>query len=248
MDNRTRFESEQLQKGNSLIAGIDEVGRGPLAGPMVTAAVVFKPETLQELIQFYKYLEENAVITGLNTKEITPNKTTLDKFGNLPKELFEIRDSKKVSEKKRERLADFIKDYALDYSIQVIEKDVIDEKGISPATQVGFYNALSALGENWNFVLTDNFQINAIPTYKQLNLVKGDDKSISIAAASIIAKVHRDNIMKVMALKYPEYGFEKHKGYGTKAHIEAINKYGPCEIHRKSFEPIKTMVEQHLYH
>lgn len=249
MNNRTKYEKEQFQKGNRLIAGVDEVGRGPLAGPMVTAAVVFKPETLISLFEFYKNLSDSENLNSTETKEVKSDNLTISKNINtiLPKELFEIKDSKKLSEKKRERLAEFIKDYALDYSIQVIEREIIDEKGISPATQMGFFNAINALGENWEFVLTDNFQINAIPNYKQLNIPKGDDKSISIAAASIIAKVHRDNILKVMALKYPEYGFEKHKGYGTKAHIEAIIKYGPCEIHRKSFEPIKTMLEQHIY-
>lgn len=211
---RIEYELEYYSKSFNFIAGIDEVGRGPLAGPLVIASVVFKKE---------------------NVLAFAKNK-------DYPKAFIEIRDSKRISEKKRERLAEFIKDNALDYSIQIIENTILDEMGISKSTQMGFHNSLKALGTNWDFALTDNFQIKAIPQYKQLNLVKGDDRSISIGAASIIAKVHRDNVMKAMALKYPEYGFERHKGYGTKAHMEALKKMGPCEIHRRSFEPIKSIL------
>lgn len=213
---RIKYELEYFEKGFAYIAGIDEVGRGPLAGPLVIASVVFKKED---------------ILAYASNKD-------------FPEAFTEIRDSKKISEKKRERLAEFIKDTALEYSIQIIENTNLDEMGISKATQMGFHNSLKALGTNWDFALTDNFQINAIPQYKQLNLVKGDDRSISIGAASIIAKVHRDNIMKAMALKYPEYGFERHKGYGTKAHMEALKRLGPCEIHRRCFEPIKSMVSK----
>lgn len=207
------YELKHYNRGVNHIAGIDEVGRGPLAGPMVTAAVVFKRSDIEALLE-------------------SPQK--------MPKEFLEITDSKKISEKKRERLSEFIKEHAQSYSIQELSVDLIDTQGISQATQIGFYNAFKNLSYA-EFVLTDNFKINAMPLNEQENITKGDILSISIAAASIIAKVYRDNLMKKLAEEYSVYGFDKHKGYGTKVHIEAIKIHGPSVHHRKSFEPIKTI-------
>ena len=213
----TSFEKKLLDKGIKVIAGIDEAGRGPLAGPMVVASVVLKPDVLIKL--------------SINNPNLIEHK-----------EYLEIKDSKKLSEKKRNRLDDFIKANALDYKIEEISHKIIDLKGISHGTQVGFFNCYKNLSKKVEHVLTDNFMIKAVPTYKQTNIVKGDGLSISIAAASILAKVHRDNIMREFAKKYTKYGFEKHKGYGTKSHIDILKKLGPCDIHRKSFDPVKSML------
>lgn len=211
--NRVQFELDLIEKGMNIIAGVDEVGRGPLAGPMVTAAVAFKAEDLLAISQ---------------DREV--NKL----FGI-------IKDSKILSEKHRIELDSFIRDTAYAYHVETIDREVIDHKGISTATQIGFFNAVKKI-PNYQHVLTDNFKMNLILETKQTNIVKGDNLSISIGAASIIAKVFRDEIMVKYAEKYPQYGFEQHKGYGTKRHLEAIYKHGVCEIHRKSFEPIKTIL------
>lgn len=214
------FESQHWLKNHKYIAGIDEAGRGPLAGPMVVSAVVINS-------------------THFNLKSQNINE-------NISEELLymyqNINDSKKVSAKKRFVLYDLIKKYALDYSIVEVSKDIIDQKGISQATQFGFFSAYSKL-KKVNHILTDNFSINMLKPTFQTNIVKGDQKSVSIAAASILAKVHRDNIMIEYSKTYPLYQFEKHKGYGTKAHISLLTKHGPCEIHRKSFEPVKTLIK-----
>lgn len=211
--NRVQFELDLIGKGVNVIAGVDEVGRGPLAGPMVTAAVAFNNEDLLAISQ---------------SREV--NKL----FGM-------IKDSKILSERHRNELGCFIRETAYAYNIETIDREIIDQKGISTATQIGFFNAVKKI-PNYQHVLTDNFKISLILETKQTNIVKGDNLSISIGAASIIAKVFRDEIMVKYAEKYPQYGFEKHKGYGTKQHLEAIYKHGICEIHRKSFEPIKTIL------
>ena len=176
------------------IAGVDEAGRGPLAGPVYAAAVILKP---------------GARIDGIN-------------------------DSKKLSEKKREELYDVIIENSIAYAVYSVDEKTIDEVNILNATHMAMNGAVNSLSVPPDFVLIDGNSIKNM-TLPHETIVKGDAKSISIAAASILAKVSRDRYIIQMAEKYPEYGFEKHKGYGTKAHTEAILKYGPCEIHRKTF-------------
>ena len=148
----------------------------------------------------------------------------------------QIKDSKLLTPKKRDVLNEFIISESICYSIVEIDDKTIDKKGIAHATRTGFSNSVGGLEKNPQYVLTDYFTIHEIPLERQTNLTSGENYSISIAAASILAKVYRDNIMVRMHDKYPKYGFDRHKGYGTKAHKEAISKYGLCDIHRKSFK------------
>lgn len=188
------IENEYRLKGYSLICGVDEAGRGPLAGPVCAAAVILKPDT---------------IIKGIN-------------------------DSKKLTEKRREELFDEICEKAEAYSIYSVDEKRIDEINILNATYEAMNGAVKGLSVTPDFVLIDGNRISGM-TLPHETVVKGDAKSMSIAAASILAKVSRDRFICEMAEQYPEYGFEKHKGYGTKAHTEAILKYGPCEIHRRTF-------------
>ena len=177
------------------ICGIDEAGRGPLAGPVVVASVI---------------MPKDSMIEGVN-------------------------DSKKVSEKKREKLYEEITNTAIAWGVGIIDQREIDEINILNATKKGLTNSLKELEIKPDLILVDaltNIDTLGIP-YE--SIIKGDAKSYSIAAASIIAKVTRDRIMRQWDELYPEYGFEKHKGYGTKMHIDAIKEYGPCPLHRKSF-------------
>ncbi len=189
------FEREYSEKGIQLIAGIDEAGRGPLAGPVVVASVIL-PITEQELIP------------GIN-------------------------DSKKLSEKKREKLFDLILEKAIDYHIAIIDEKVIDEINILNATKRGMRECIDKLAVRPEIVFIDAVKIDA--TTPTVSIIKGDLRSYNIAAASILAKVTRDRIMCEYAEKYPEYGFEKHKGYGTKQHTDALREIGPCPIHRRTF-------------
>jgi ribonuclease HII len=188
------YEREAYKKGFSYIAGIDEAGRGPLAGPVVGAAVV---------------LPKDIFIKGLN-------------------------DSKKLSEKKREELFDIIKKEALDIGIGMVDQNEIDEINILNAAKKAMALAVKNLKSTPDILLVDAENLEG-QEIKQISIVKGDALSISIAAASIIAKVTRDRLMKEMDEEYPQYGFLNHKGYGTKEHINAIKKYGICPIHRISF-------------
>ncbi len=189
-----KYEHAAAAEGYRLVAGVDEAGRGPLAGPVFAAAVILK---------------EGAVIDGIN-------------------------DSKKLSEKKREELFEKIKENAVAYSVYSADEKTIDDVNILNATYMAMNGAVDGLAVMPDFVLIDGNSIKNMQTPHR-TVVKGDAKSISIAAASILAKVSRDRFMAEMAEKYPEYGFEKHKGYGTKAHNEAILKYGPSPIHRRTF-------------
>lgn len=180
--------------GFNIIAGVDEAGRGPLAGPVYAAAVI---------------LPRNTVIKGIN-------------------------DSKKLTEKRREELFCEIVEKAVAYSIFSVDEKRIDEINILNATFEAMNGAVAGLDIKPDYVLIDGNRIKNM-TLPHETVVKGDAKSASIAAASILAKVSRDRFICEMAKKYPEYGFEKHKGYGTKAHNEALLKYGPCEIHRRTF-------------
>ena len=195
LKNLKNIENELHKKGVKYIAGIDEAGRGPLAGPVVVASVI---------------MPEDSMIEGVN-------------------------DSKKVSEKKREKLYDLILEEAISYSVAIIGQDEIDEINILNATKKGLTLCVKELDVKPNLIIVDalnKIDTNGIP-YE--SIIKGDAKCYSIAAASIIAKVTRDRIMRKYDEMYPEYGFAKHKGYGTAAHIEAIKKYGPCPIHRRTF-------------
>lgn len=191
-----QIEEEIYNKENvKYICGIDEAGRGPLAGPVVVASVI---------------MPKDSMIEGVN-------------------------DSKKVSEKKREKLYEEITNTAIAWGVGIIDQREIDEINILNATKKGLTNSLKELEIKPDLILVDaltNIDTLGIP-YR--SIIKGDAKSYSIAAASIIAKVTRDRIMRQWDELYPEYGFEKHKGYGTKMHIDAIKEYGPCPLHRKSF-------------
>ena len=190
-----QIDKEFFDMGKSYVAGIDEAGRGPLAGPVVVASVI---------------LPQDSMIEGVN-------------------------DSKKVSEKKREKIYDQILEQAISYGIGIIYQDEIDEINILQATKKGLHEAVKAMEIKPEVILVDaltGIDTLGIP-YK--SIIKGDAKSYSIAAASIIAKVTRDRIMREWDKVYPEYGFEAHKGYGTAKHIEAIKTYGLTPIHRKTF-------------
>ena len=189
------IEKDLYNKGFKNICGIDEAGRGPLAGPVVIAGVI---------------MPEDSMIEGVN-------------------------DSKKVSEKKREKLYDKILEEAISYSVAVIGQDVIDDINILNATKMGLTKVVEEQEVKPDLIIVD--ALNHIDTkgIPYDSIIKGDAKCYSISAASIIAKVTRDRIMRQWDEIYPQYGFSKHKGYGTKMHIEAIKEYGLCPIHRKSF-------------
>lgn len=187
-------EFENKYSGYTYIAGIDEAGRGPLAGPVVAAAVI---------------LQKDAFLPYLN-------------------------DSKKVSEKRREVLFEQIKEMAIDYGIGIVSNIVVDEINILQATYAAMRAAIDKLKVTPEILLNDAVMIPEIDI-KQEAIVKGDAKSISIAAASILAKVTRDRIMLEYDSIYPGYGFASHKGYGTQAHIAALREFGVCDIHRRTF-------------
>ncbi|MEH7456887.1 ribonuclease HII [Bacillus sp. JJ1127] len=198
----SQYEQALREQGLLYIAGIDEVGRGPLAGPVVTAAVV---------------LPEDFYIPGLN-------------------------DSKKLSEAKRERFYDEIKERAVAIGVGIVSPQVIDEINIYQATKRAMLDAIANLSCTPEHLLIDAMKLpTSIP---QTSIIKGDAKSISISAASIIAKVTRDRMMKELGKEHPEYGFEQHMGYGTKQHLQAIETYGVLEEHRKTFAPIKDMIQK----
>lgn len=190
-----KYEESLWEKGYDFIGGIDEVGRGPLAGPVVASCVILSP-------QFF--------LPGLI-------------------------DSKKISEQKREKFFSRIIEEAVAVGIGMATAEEIDRLNIYEATKLAMYRAISDLPIKPNYLLIDAMTLeNEIP---QQSIIKGDLKSISIAASSIVAKVTRDTYMKKLAEKYPQYGFENHKGYGTREHIRAIEKYGPMKEHRKTFVP-----------
>ena len=188
------YERELIERGVKYICGVDEVGRGPLAGPVVCAAVI---------------MPLGDIIEGVD-------------------------DSKKLSAKKREELDKLIQKKAIAHAICRIEPQVIDEINILEATKLCMKNAVESLSIKPDFVLTDGNMTLDVP-YEQKSIIKGDSLSYSIGAASIIAKVYRDAIMDEYDKIYPEYGFAKHKGYGTKSHIDAIKRAGICPVHRRSF-------------
>ncbi len=196
------YERELISKGITLIAGVDEVGRGPLVGPVVTAAVI---------------LPLNYKLEGLT-------------------------DSKKLTEKKRNRFYDIIMHDAIDVSIGIKNNDIIDKVNIYEATKLAMLEAINNLKIRPEHILIDAMPLDMrIP---HTSIIKGDAKSLSIAAASVIAKVTRDKMMYELDKKYPMYNYKKNKGYPTKEHIDAINKYGVFDLYRKTYGPVRDYLEK----
>ena len=195
------YERAAIAAGHAIVAGVDEAGRGPLAGPVAVAAVI------------------------------------------LPQECYlpHLNDSKKLSHAVREELFAQIIEQAISYHVALMDADMIDRMNILQATRTGMYEAIAALTPAPDKVLIDAVELPKLSMPSQ-SIIKGDAKSVSIAAASILAKVTRDHLMESYDIQYPHYGFAKHKGYGTREHIDAIRKYGICPIHRKSFDPIRSML------
>lgn len=196
------YEKELYKDGIELIAGVDEVGRGPLIGPVVAAAVI---------------LPKNYELIGLN-------------------------DSKKLSEKKRDKFYDIIMNDAIAVGVGIISPEVIDEVNIYEASKLAMIDAINSLKVKPEHVLIDAMPLDL--DMPSTSIIKGDAKSLSIAAASVIAKVTRDRMMYELDSKYPEYGFGSHKGYPTKKHIEALEKYGLIDGYRKTYAPIKDMIKE----
>ena len=197
-----KYEKELYNKGYSLIAGVDEVGRGPLVGPVVAAAVI---------------LPKNYKLEGLT-------------------------DSKKLTEAKRNYFDEIIKRDAISYGIGVVDNEIIDEVNIYEATKLAMKQAISNLKIKPDYVLTDAMKLDIDIDFKPL--IKGDLRSLSISAASVIAKVYRDNLMYLLDKKYPYYNFKNNKGYPTKDHIEAIKKYGIIKEHRISYHPVSEYINK----
>lgn len=192
------FEQLKHKEGFRRIAGVDEAGRGPLAGPVSAAAVVLPEGFIHELLD----------------------------------------DSKKLTEKKRELLYHELTNREdIIWALSLADVEEIDSINILKSTHAAMCRAVQAIQPQPDYCLIDGLPVPGFPISSE-GIVKGDGKSFSIAAASVIAKVSRDRLMLEYAEKYPEYGFERHKGYGTKQHLEALRKYGPCPIHRKSFAPV----------
>lgn len=196
-----KYETEAYSSGYRYIAGVDEVGRGPIAGPVVAAAVILPPD-------FF--------LPGIN-------------------------DSKKLTPKKRAELSAYIKKEAVDWAVAYIFPPLLDEINIYGATVKAMEKAILSLKHKPDLLLIDAVKLHDI-NIEQKNIIKGDALSISIAAASIIAKVERDMSMEYFDSLYPGYGFASHKGYATKQHLETVLAKGPCKIHRSSFEPVKSIL------
>ena len=199
------YESKYYEKGLTLIAGSDEAGRGPLAGPLVVAACILPKGYQHELIN----------------------------------------DSKKLTDKKRRMLYETIKKDALAYHIEVIDIETIDKINIYQASKLGMKICLEKLSIKPEAALLDAMNLDM--DYPVVSIIKGDEKSLSIAAASILAKVYRDDLMIEYSKEYPQYQFDKNKGYGTKVHLEALDKYGITPLHRKTYEPVKSMLLPTLF-
>ena len=199
------YEKEFYKDKLYRVLGMDEAGRGPLAGPLVVAGVILPKDYINE----------------------------------------EINDSKKLTPKKREELFGLIKEVAINFCIKIVSVEEIDESNIYKATQDAMEDIALTLDEQVDAILTDAMPLPDVDK-PVVSLIKGDSKSINIAAASILAKVTRDHIMEEEDKNYPEYNFKKNKGYGTKEHLEALKKYGYSKIHRKSYEPVKSMINPPL--
>ena len=207
-------ERAARRAGARRLAGVDEAGRGPLAGPVVAAAVVFSwPQ--------------------LSKKFLTPYEG--------------LTDSKKLTPRKRELFfAQLQQDPRAEIGVAIVEAEEVDAINILKATHAAMARALNQLSPLPELALIDGLPVPGLPCDSQ-NIIKGDAKSLFIAAASIIAKVTRDRIMVEMDQRYPEYGFAKHKGYGTKVHLAALREHGPCPTHRHSFRPVRESTEAQLF-
>ena len=198
----TFAEEERLRaQGYRLIAGIDEAGRGPLAGPVVAAAVILPPE-------------------------------------ERPSWLSLVRDSKQLTQLRREAIFDCMVESGIAFGVGVVSHEVIDERGIAPATRLAMRYAIEKLSTRPDYLLIDYMRLPGV-RIPQKGVVDGDSICVSIAAASIVAKVTRDRLMVELDGRYPGYGLAQHKGYGTPEHLEALQKLGPCHIHRKTFTPVR---------
>jgi len=198
-----QFEKELTDKGYHSICGVDEAGRGPLAGPVVAGAVILDPKH---------------PIDGLN-------------------------DSKKLSSSMRERLFQEIKKWAIASAVAIVSPETIDQINVLEASRLAMMQAIRQLTIAPDVVLSDFMELPELDVLV-MSLVKGDSRSMSIAAGSILAKVTRDRLMEAWEVRYPEYGFAKHKGYPTKEHLAMLQRYGPCPIHRMSFKPVLLVTNQ----
>ena len=203
--NLYEFEEKLYDEGFHLICGVDEAGRGPLAGPLVVAACILPP-----------FLR----IEGIN-------------------------DSKQLSAKKRKELYKVIVKNALAYKIVFVTEEDVDSLNIYQATKKGMLMAIAGIKHKPDYALIDAMPLGELEIPHN-SIIHGDARCASVAAASILAKVTRDEYMEKMDIKYPNYGFKKHKGYGTKAHMQALEKYGPCKIHRKSFAPVSKFYSKQM--
>lgn len=203
----TKLEEKLWSKGYTVVVGIDEAGRGPLAGPVAAGAVA-----------------------------ITPNSEVIDI----------VKDSKKMTRRKREEAEVLIKDRVLGYGVGMIDSKIIDSIGIQDATCRAMEEALSKLedmiGMKADYLIVDGLNVEQIGEYPMMKIKNGDLNHYSISCASVLAKVQRDRLMLEYSKMYPEYGFEKNMGYGTKQHLEALEKYGICDIHRRSYKPVNKFV------
>ncbi len=200
---RLEFEEEYYNKGYQFIIGVDEAGRGPMAGELVVAGVMFPRD----------YYDER------------------------------INDSKQLSKKKRDELYQIIIDNALAYHIEILSVEQVDSLNVYQASKQGMLECIDVIKKENTFVLSDAMPLGDI---EHLAIIKGDQLSMSIAAASILAKYTRDKLMLEHSKTYPQYGFESHKGYVTKKHKEALVEYGICPIHRRSFKPVQEQLEKQL--
>lgn len=196
----------EFWKKDLIVCGVDEVGRGALAGPLFTCALILDPEKL------FNKIEDSSYIIG---------------------------DSKALSKEKREFIESIIKDISLDYSFGFVESEVIERYGIVKASKIAMNRALDSLQVKADIIIVDYLDLSL---ENSISLEKADKRSFSVACASILAKLLRDRVMDSWSKYYPFYSFEKNKGYGTKEHLESIEINGVCPIHRKSFEPIKSML------
>ncbi|MCK9368475.1 ribonuclease HII [Candidatus Dojkabacteria bacterium] len=201
-----KLEVKLWKEGFSNVVGIDEAGRGPLAGPVSAGAVLIN--------------SADQVVQG-------------------------VRDSKKMSEKQREEVFEKIKEVSTAWGVGLASSEEIDRFGIQKSVRIAMERALNEVKKKVpkiDYLIVDGKNVSKIPGFKMEKITKGDMYHYSISAASVLAKVTRDRIMKEMSIKYPHYGFEKHVGYGTKLHMEMLCKYGPCRMHRRSFKPVGELI------